>query len=132
MDIKMNEQQKKYYEESGLWTDRTLNDYWNEAVRRFGDREYIVDDFGRRYTYSEMDEKANVLASWMKKQGIKAGDMVSLQCTPRSEFVIIVYACIKLGAVIVPMKMRTGAAEWVRLMKMVKSRLHFCLETYHG
>ena len=132
MDIKMNEQQKKYYEESGLWTDRTLNDYWNEAVRRFGDREYIVDDFGRRYTYSEMDEKANVLASWMKKQGIKAGDMVSLQCTPRGEFVIIVYACIKLGAVIVPMKMRTGAAEWVRLMKMVKSRLHFCLETYHG
>ena len=91
MDIKMNEQQKKYYEESGLWTDRTLNDYWNEAVRRFGDREYIVDDFGRRYTYSEMDEKANVLASWMKKQGIKAGDMVSLQCTPRGEFVIIVY-----------------------------------------
>ena len=71
MDIKMNEQQKKYYEESGLWTDRTLNDSWNEAVRRFGDREYIVDDFGRRYTYSEMDEKANVLASWMKKQGIK-------------------------------------------------------------
>jgi acyl-CoA synthetase len=43
-----------------------------------------------------------------------------------------VYACIKVGAIIVPMKMRTGAAEWIRLMTQVKSRMHFCLEMYHG
>jgi acyl-CoA synthetase len=28
--------------------------------------------------------------------------------------------------------MRTGAAEWIRLMKQVKSRVHFCMEMYHG
>ena len=132
MEVKINEKQRKYYEDTGLWTNRILLDYWKEAVKTYGNREYIVDNLGKRYTYSQIDRKADVLASWMKDIGIKEKDMVSLQCTPRSEFIIIVMACIKLGAVIVPMKMRTGAAEWVRLMKQAKSRLHFCMDTYHG
>ncbi len=132
MEIKMNEEQRKFYEENGLWTDRTLLDCWEEAVENYGDREYVADSLGRRYTYAGLDQRANALACWMKNRGVEAGDMVTLQCTPRSEFVAIVYACLKLGAVVVPMKMRTGAAEWVRQMKLVKSRLHFCLDTYHG
>lgn len=132
MKTKMNKERQQLYEKTGLWGDRTLFDYWNETVRQFADREYIVDNVGARLTYSELDQKADILASWMKHAGVKTGDMVTLQVTPRSEFVMIVYACLKLGAVLVPFKMRTGEAEWIRLMKKIKSRMHFYMDTYHG
>lgn len=130
--IRINEERKNYYERTGLWGSWTLLDYWNDAVCKHKDREFVVDDLGRRCTYADLDEKADVLAGWMAQQGVTAGDTVSIQCTPRMEFVCIVIACFKIGAVIVPMKMRTGAAEWVRLMNMCESRIHFCMEHYHG
>ena len=115
MDIKNNKERSEYYRASGWWTDKTLLDYWENTVNLYGEREYVVDNLGRRYTYAELNAKANALAGWMQKQGIKAKDVISMQCTPRSEFIIVVIACFKLGAVVVPMKMRTGAAEWILL-----------------
>lgn len=132
MEVKINEQQRKFYERTGLWTDRTLLDCWNETVRCCGGREYVADNLGSRYTYGELDAKADILAGWMRAQGVRANDRISIQCSARSEFVLIVWACFKIGAVLVPMKMRTGAAEWIRLMEGVKSRIHFCLTTYRG
>lgn len=132
MDIKNNKERSEYYRASGWWTDKTLLDYWENTVNLYGEREYVVDNLGRRYTYAELDAKANALAGWMQKQGIKAKDVISMQCTPRSEFIIVVIACFKLGAVVVPMKMRTGAAEWIFLMKQIQSRMHFGMACYHG
>lgn len=132
MEDPVKKERRDYYRSKGLWSDRTLLDYWKEAVAKWGEREYVTDDQGSRLTYQSLDEKAGILAGWMKRQGIGNGDRVSLQCTPRAEFVIAVIACLKLGAVTVPMKMRTGAEEWVRLMEQVQSRLHIYVDSYHG
>lgn len=129
---RVNKERCEYYRKAGLWSDRTLLDYWNDAVTKWGEREYVVDDLGRRLTYAAFDQEADILAGWMQEQGIGTGDMVSLQCTPRAEFVITVVACLKLGAVIVPMKMRTGAEEWVKMMQQIRSKMHFCMSIYHG
>lgn len=131
MDIMINKTQQKIYEQQGLWTDQTLLDYWNHTVSGYADKEYAVDNLGRRMSYGDVDEKADILASFMKAKGIHAGDMVTLQCTPRCEFIIIVIACFKLGAVVVPIKMRTGAAEWISLMNRIRSKMHFAVSTYH-
>lgn len=131
MDIKVNDERKRYYQNQGLWSDKTLLDYWEDSVCRFGDREFIVDDLGNRLTYKELDEKAAVLACWMKEKGIQENDTVSVQINPRHEFVITLFACLKIGAIIVPMKMRTGAGEWVRLMKMAETKMHICMNRYH-
>lgn len=56
-EVKINDNQKKIYEEMGYWGKKTLIDYWNECVKKHGNREYIVDDIGNRYTYKEVDEK---------------------------------------------------------------------------
>lgn len=131
MDIKVNEERKRLYQEKGLWSEKSLLDYWENSVCQFGDREFVVDNIGRRFTYREIDQKADILASWMQQKGIKDRDIVSVQIDPRSEFVVCFVACMKIGAVFVPMKMRTGAAEWTRLMNMAKSKLHICMKQYH-
>ncbi len=132
MTGRVNKERREYYKKTGLWTELTILDYWNQAVDKWGSREYVADDHGRHLTYKEVDRYADALAAWMLRQRICVGDRVTLQITPRAEFVIAVCACLKAGAVIVPMKMRTGAEEWVRLMEQIEPRIHFCVNTYHG
>lgn len=132
MTGRVNKERCEYYKKTGLWTEKTILDYWDDAVKKWGGREYVADSHGRHLTYSAIDQYADALAAWMLAQGIEPGDLVTLQCTPRAEFVIAVYACVKTGAVIVPMKMRTGEEEWVRLMEQTRPKIHFCVNAYHG
>ena len=67
-DLKINEENKKRYYEQGYWTEKTVNDIWNDRVAAHPDREYISDDMGVRLTYAEIDDKAARLASWLREQ----------------------------------------------------------------
>ena len=40
-DLKINEENKKRYYEQGYWTEKTVNDIWNDRVAAHPDREYI-------------------------------------------------------------------------------------------
>ncbi len=128
---KINKEQQKIYEQKGLWTDWTMLDYWNRAVRENPDKEYVVDDLGRRLTYAQLDKDADILAAYMKEKGIETGDAVTIQCTPRYEFVVVVIACLKVGAIFVPFKMRTGGREWIDYMNRIGSKMHFVVSFYH-
>lgn len=64
------------------------------AALRFEDR--------MSYTYSELNGKANQLAYWLQKNDIKKGDTVALSLTRSEEQVIAFLACLKLGAVYLP------------------------------
>ena len=132
MELKINKAQQKIYEEKGLWTEKTLLDYWNEAVEKFGDKEYLIDNLGRRYTYKEVDRQADKLAGFMAERGLKAGDRVSLLCPPRNEYAVIVMACFKLGVVMGGFKMRIGGDEWVELVNRMQAKMNFCIADYRG
>ncbi len=67
---KINREQMERYRREGAWGTRTLADCWEEAVREYPDREYVVDDRGNRYTYAGLDEKASRVAAYLVSQGI--------------------------------------------------------------
>lgn len=55
----------------------------------------------RRITWSHLEQKINDLAYGLKAQGVKAGSRVSVLVTPGADLTAIIYACMRLGAVIV-------------------------------
>lgn len=55
------------------------------------------------YTYKELNEKVNQLANCLKKKSITNGDFVAILLEPSSDFIIFIFAIIKLGAVYVPL-----------------------------
>ena len=112
-DLKINEENKKRYYEQGYWTEKTVNDIWNDRVAAHPDREYISDDMGVRLTYAEIDDKAARLASWLREQGIQNGDVVTFQMPPWSEFAILYVACLKVGAVIHPLAVTFNGEDLV-------------------
>ena len=130
-DLKINDENKKLYYEKGWWTDKTLNDHWNQAVAAYPEQEYVCDNLGVHYTYAEVDEKAGRLAAWLKSVGVENGDIVTFQCPPWSEFCVIYVACLKVGAVIHPLPVTFNGTDLVYSMNLVGTKAFICPTFYH-
>src|SRR5215210_5415742 len=57
---------------------------------------------GRRFTYAEFDAAANRAANMLSARGVRKGDVVSLLLPNSAEYVIVYFACFKLGALAGP------------------------------
>ena len=58
----INPERRALYRRQGFWGDATLADYWHQSVRAVPDRTCVVDSQGGRYTYAQLDKKAQRLA----------------------------------------------------------------------
>lgn len=125
-DLKINPRLKQLYLEKGYWKNSSLLDCWEDTLKRFPDREYVVDDRGFRYTYKQIDEAASKVAAYLFSCGINSGDVVSYQIPIWSEFVIITIACIKSGVVAHPVSMSYEGKEIIHCMTLTGSRAYFC------
>lgn len=56
-----------------------------------------------RFTYLQIDKKANALANWLLDRGIKRGDRVAILLRNSVEYIHAYYGALKAGAVVVPM-----------------------------
>src|SRR4051794_8727542 len=85
-------------------------DLFARAVRRNPGGEAIV--FQReRITWQELDRKVSSAAATLADRGVRAGDRVALFVGNRPEFVITLYATLRLGAVVVPLGIRQQRQE---------------------
>ncbi|MFN3401676.1 MAG: AMP-binding protein, partial [Ferrovibrio sp.] len=66
---------------------------------------------GRSLTYAEVNDRACRFASWLQSQGIGSGDRVTILCLNTTSFFEILFACGKLGAILVPLNWRQPAPE---------------------
>jgi len=67
---------------------------------------------GRHFTYAQMNERVGRLAAFMRDSwGIKAGDHVAILAKNCSEFFEFQFACVKLGAVMLPLNWRLAVPE---------------------
>lgn len=84
------------------------------------DREAIFDNIKKkRYTYRELNERANKFARVLLDKGITKSDRVAVLSTNRIEYVDLFMATAKIGAILVPFNIRLAAQEIVSLMKKI-------------
>lgn len=130
-EMKINSAQQELYLKKGYWRDTTLLDCWKESIKRYSDREYVVDDRGNRYTYRQMDEAASKVAAFLREQGVRPKDAVSFQLPIWSEFVVVTIACFKAGAVAHPIAMSYEEKELIRSMNLTESKVYFGPGFFH-
>ena len=131
-DLKINEEKKKEYYEKGYWTHDTIRDVWERQAQANADKEYVADDQDCRMTYGEVDDAASRLAAWLVSQGIKPGDVVTLQFPNWAEFTIAYVACFKAGAVIQSLARNFNGADLTYAMNLVESRAYIGPTSFHG
>ena len=95
-------ERRELYRKEGFWGDASLADWWRHAVLACPDRRAVRDNHGAAFTYREFDDQASRLAAWLKAKGIGRGDGVAIDLPGWCEFTAAYIACLKLGAVTVP------------------------------
>lgn len=113
------------YRKLGFWGDASLGDYWQHTARSVPDKIAVVDNHGTEFTYAALDHAASCLASWMLANGIQPGDRVAFQLPGWCEFTVIYLACLKTGAVSVPLLPAWREAELVWVLNKCQAKLFF-------
>ncbi|EFB2605320.1 medium-chain fatty-acid--CoA ligase [Escherichia coli] len=123
--LTFNEQRRAAYRQQGLWGDASLADYWQQTARAMPDKIAVVDNHGASYTYSALDHAASCLANWMLAKGIESGDRIAFQLPGWCEFTVVYLACLKIGAVSVPLLPSWREAELVWVLNKCQAKMFF-------
>jgi long-chain acyl-CoA synthetase len=81
-----------------------------------------------RFTYAEIDAKANQIANALREIGIVPGDKVALSCANLPFFPVVYYGILKLGAVVVPLNILLKSREIAYHLADSDAKAYFCFE----
>jgi acyl-CoA synthetase (AMP-forming)/AMP-acid ligase II len=82
--------------------DQTLATFLDTQCVEFGHREVIVTPWnGTRWTYNHLRLHSTYLARYLLSEGIKPGDRVGILAGNRVEYASVLFACMRLGAILV-------------------------------
>src|SRR5690242_14407796 len=89
--------------------------YYDWIAHHAGRRpqQLAIDDLqtGRKFTYAELDRRADRLAGALVARGIGRGDRVALLAPNCAEYFELQFACGRLGAIMLPLNWRLTAPE---------------------
>ncbi|GGD18312.1 acid--CoA ligase [Aquisalinus flavus] len=75
---------------------------------------------GKSVSYRALDDRAGRVASMLKAGGVAEGDRVAIACRNRIAFFEVLFACARLGAILVPLNWRMPAAEMAGLIALTE------------
>src|SRR5688500_7668521 len=82
-----------------------------ELAQRYPDRLFLRTSAGRRVTYGEMTLLVDRFASALKQRDVQLADRVVAQVEKSTEAIALYLACLRLGAVFVPLNTAYTTAE---------------------
>jgi fatty-acyl-CoA synthase len=90
-----------------------IPDWLVKHAQQFPDKTALVDLFsGRSVSYAELDERASRCAEFLRDQwGLKPGERIAVLAHNSAEYVELLYACGKIGALMVCLNWRLSLEE---------------------
>jgi acyl-CoA synthetase (AMP-forming)/AMP-acid ligase II len=85
------------------------------AARLFPDRVALWSG-DRWLTFAELDHRVASLASALSKHGFARGDRLAVLMPNGADYLELVYACIRLGVIVVPLNVRLSVVELNRIL----------------
>ncbi|GAA4755942.1 hypothetical protein GCM10025783_31550 [Amnibacterium soli] len=95
---------------------------WDRIAQADPDRAALVwrDE---RTSFGDLEDRAARLAGWLQHQGVQRDDRVACLLNNRPEYVVSMYAAMKLGAVPVNLNFRYAEAELRHVVEMTRPRV---------
>ena len=113
------------YKDRGLWTGETFFEILDRRVRQHPDREVFADARGR-ITYGGLRDKVERCAEFLRRIGIKRGDVVTIQLPNRIDFPIVFFSLELIGAIANKVNPDFRARELEYILKFSGSRAFVC------
>ncbi len=86
------------YQSLGYWNGKTLWEHLWAAAQKFGDKEALTDG-DTRLTFNELVDLSDRLAENLLEREYGSGDCVVVQLPNCWEFVVLLFACVKIGVI---------------------------------
>lgn len=103
------------------WCEKiTFGEALDRAVERFGDREALMFQ-DQRWSFAQLQADCDRAARALIQAGVRPGDKVTLWLMNRPEFVHILFAVAKVGAVLVPANTRFRTRDIEYLLRQSDS-----------
>ena len=87
-----------------------LDNWLAQRAETCPDRTALIAD-ERRITYRELEAEASAAARRLAAHGVRRGGTVTLELTAGADYVVLLHALMKIGAVAFPLSTRLGPAE---------------------
>jgi acyl-CoA synthetase (AMP-forming)/AMP-acid ligase II len=91
------------------------------AVRHYGEQTALSIG-GKRLTFSELDNRVERVAAALSRRGLRTGDRLAVLLPNGPEYIELVYACSRLGVIVVPLNARYSSREIDRVLKDTSPR----------
>lgn len=115
----------KSYKARGLWTGETFFQVLARRAKAHPDREVFADAKGR-ITYGALKDKIERCAEFLRRIGIKRGDVVTVQLPNRIDFPIVFFSLELIGAVANKVNPDFRARELDYILRFSNSRAFVC------
>jgi len=80
---------------------------------------------GLRYTFSEVDTRANQLANHLSGKGLVPGDRMAVLCHNHPDFFVLLFAAQKSGILLVPLNWRQPVPELTPIIAASRAKVLF-------
>jgi o-succinylbenzoate---CoA ligase len=87
-----------------------LDNWLAQRAQTCPDRTALISD-GRSLTYEELEREASVAARRLAARGVRRGAVVALDLSAGVDYLVLIHALMKLGAVVYPLNTRLTQAE---------------------
>ncbi len=108
--------------------ERTLVDFLQSRARRYGSRDALLFKPGFRYlrwSYSRLWSESGQVASLLQSRGLSKGDQVVLWGPNSPQWVLAFLGCVRAGAVVIPLDLRSAPDYVSRVIAHTSPRLAF-------
>lgn len=85
---------------------------------------------GGSRAYGELNARVNRLASFLRRQGVVAGERIAIVSENRAEYLELILACAKLGAITACQNWRQAQPELRHCIELVQPKYIFTSERY--
>ena len=94
------------------------------------ERDCIVFE-GKRWTYSQINDRTNQLANALAKKRVGKGDGIGVLHVNCNQYIETYFSAAKLGAIFVPLNFRAKADELAYMMGHAEVKVLFVGDRYH-
>ncbi len=119
------------YKARGLWTGETFFQILERQAKRYPDREALADAHSR-ITYGGLKDKVERCAEFLRRIGIRRGDVVTIQLPNRIDFPIVFFALELIGAVANKVNPDFRARELEYILKFSNSSAYVCPKDFRN
>ncbi|MBD2858876.1 long-chain-fatty-acid--CoA ligase [Spongiibacter sp. KMU-158] len=99
-----------------------VHQYFDYHSRRFPENDCLIFQ-GKTYSYQDMQTMSQQIANGLLALGVKADDRVAVLCENCPEFLGLLMACSRIGAVTVPLNYRLAPPETAFILEDSKAHI---------